>query len=168
MNHMRSHGPSLQSLGYRIAPVDSDVAVVAAKGDYPLYPWEIITQHRKLGSMMRDWCIERFGWTVERREACATTLFYRAFTTGFPGCRVDMVDHWNRIHSFIARGSGEHSVAYSGQEKFIPHYLELANTVPRELTRVKKGDAEIAMDTFMVMAMQFGMRRYLAPREKNT
>ena len=170
MTNLRSHGPSLLALGYRIAPAGTAVAVVAAAGDCPLYPWEITSQHKRLGNMMRDWCIERFGWTVERQDESTTTLFYRMHTANAKtlpqGFRVDMVDHWRRVHSFVVRGEGERSVAYAGQEKFIPPYIELANTNPRELTRVKRADAEIAADAFTAFAVKLGMRRILTPRTK--
>lgn len=173
MTSMRSHGPSLLSLGYRIAPAGTAVAVVAAAGECPLYPWEIITPHKKLGKMMRDWCVEQFGWTVERRAEGTTTLFYRLHPnivnakTMPKGSRVDMVDHWGRVSSFVVRGEGERSVAYAGQEQYIPKHIELANTDPHELTRVKVADAETAGDVFTVMAVQLGMRRILTPRAKS-
>lgn len=170
MTSIRSHGPSLLALGYRIAPAGKAVAVVAAAGECPLFPWEIITQHKNLGKMMRAWCIQTFGSTIERRDEFTTTLFYRMHTANAKtlpkGHRVDMVDHWNRVHSFVVRGEGERSVAYAGQEKFIPPYIELANTYPRELTRVRRADAEIAGDVFTAFAVKLGMRRILTPRTK--
>lgn len=167
---LRSHGPSLLSLGYRIAPAGPAVAVVAAAGEYPLYPWEIITQHKALRPAMRAWCIEHFGLTVERHDKRTMTLFYRLHTANAKtlpsGFRVDMVDHWNRVHSFVARGEGERSLAYTGRERFVPDCIELANTDPCELTRVKRADAEVAGDAFTSLARQFGMRRILTPRTK--
>lgn len=172
MSNPRSRAPSLKALGYRIAPSGSGVAVVAAAGECLLYPWEITSQHKRLGKMMRDWCIQTFGTTIERRADDTTTLFYRLHPnivnakTMPKGFRVDMVDHWRRVHSFVVRGEGERSVAYAGQEKFIPPYIELANTNPRELTRVRIADAEFAGDAFTEFAVQFGMRRILTPRSK--
>lgn len=171
MTNLRSHGPSLLALGYRIAPAGTAVAVVAAAGECPLYPWEIITPHKKLGKMMRDWCAEQFGTTIERRAEGTTTLFYRLHIVNAKtlpyGLRVDMADHWNRVHSFIVRGVGERSVAYAGHEKYWPKHTELANTDPHELTRVRRDSAELAVDAFTEFAAQLGMRRILTPRTKS-
>lgn len=159
---------SLRVLGYEVEVFpDAPLALAAGCGEVELVPWEISTPHRKLRAEFREFCVRSFGWTVERREKNATTLFFRAYRPGkVTSLRIDMRDHWGRIHTFAVKGPGERAIAYSGRESFVPKYIELSNTPASELTSVSTRAAEIAADIFVVMAVQYGMRRSMSPRVK--
>lgn len=169
MGFATSHAPSLRQLGYPVQDLpdpDAPLTVIAGQGSVPLIPFEIITPHRKLGPQFALWCRKSFGWTVERREPGRWTMFYRAYRPNTPleSHRMDMIDHWGRVHSFVVRGPGEYTVAYSGGEKYCPGHIELANTSPRNLTPINSRALEVAADYFCVMACQFGLKRLVSPK----
>ena len=173
MGFATSHAPSLRQLGYEVMVTELDpnapVAVVAGKGRVPLIPFEIITEHRKLGPQFAQWCRASFGWTVERRTQGHLTMFYRAYRPDTPLApqRMDMVDHWGRVHSLVIRGPGEYALAYAGGEKYVPRHIELANTEPEYLTPINSGALDIAIDWFCIIGCQYGLKRLLNPRQKN-
>lgn len=169
MGFATSHAPSLRQLGYEVQPLSdphAPLTVIAGQGRVPLIPFEIVTPHRKLGPQFALWCRKSFGWTVERRTPGHWTMFYRAYRPDTPlaPCRMDMIDHWGRVHSFVVRGPGEYTIAYSGAEQYSPRHVELANTDPEYLTPINSDAIEVAADYFCVMGCQFGLKRLLSPR----
>lgn len=169
MGFAASHAPSLRQLGYEVMvpqEPDAPVAVIAGRGAVPLIPFEIITEHKKLGPQFAQWCRGSFGWTVERHTPGHLTMFYRAYRPDTPltSIRADMIDHWGRVHSFAVRGPGEYSMAYEGGEQYSPRNIELANTESRALTPINSRAIEAAVDWFCVKGFQYGLKRLLTPR----
>lgn len=172
MGFATSHAPSLSRLGYPVQAFpdpEAPLTVIAGQGAHPLIPFEVITPHKKLGPRFASWIRGSFGWTVERRTPGHWTMFYRAYRPNSPlkPFRMDMIDHWGRIHSFVVRGPGEYAVAYSGTEEYVPPTIELANTEPKSLTPINSNAIEVAADYFLVMACQFGLKRLLSPKDKS-